>query len=69
MRQSIKIQITPYITITEDENGNPWAIVHGFPIDAGIMDKLVSAWLFKTIVPPYTARRGYEDPQDWVVAV
>lgn len=67
MRKSINIEVTPYITITEDENGNPWSIVHGFAIDADIMDQLVAAWLLKTLDPPYTARRGYEDPQDWVV--
>lgn len=60
-------EVTPYITITEDKEGNPWAIVYGYPLAADIMDQLVAAWLLKTLAPPYTAQRGYEDPQDWVV--
>lgn len=68
MRAETFIHVASYITITEDENGNPWVIVHGFPIDAGIMDKLVAAWLLKTVVPPYTVRRGYEDPEDWTLS-
>lgn len=43
------IEVTPNITITEDAEGNPWAAVYGLYIAADIMDKLVSAWLLKTI--------------------
>ena len=67
-RSEYSVPVTPYITITDDADGNPWAIVHGFPIDAGIMDKLVAAWLLKAIVPPYAARRGYEDSDDWTLS-
>ena len=68
MRAETCIHVTPCIHLSDDANGNPWAIVYGFPIDAGIMDQLVAAWLAETIVPPYTARRGYEDSDDWTLS-
>ena len=68
MRAETCIHVTPCIHLSDDADGNPWAVVYGLHIPSDIMDRLVAAWLLKTIVPPYTARRGYEDPEDWTLS-